>query len=496
MRGWISTVFLAISIAACDGEPASAPPGPDVAPPSASGLSRAPGPGAGPGEGPPPFPNEGPGAGAPPPLGGQEGQPPAAPPGTATLTNPLLMVVPEYYRGLVKLERGIREGDQDELRAAEASLLEALRLGAEQDDMTLEQTLGLASGKPSGAYVHFPNRLVGNLMYLAWVRERLGDATTLERAVGSKVLDPDAYAFHFETRDVDEVVRFELLNSCFSLSVHVQGALERWRSDHEGLYPETLAAMVPEYLLRVPSCPADETSFEELYHRLDEGRDFQLVCHGHGPINGAPVCVGPRCKAAVNPDLEQTFKIYPMLLGGFLDKGRRDLFLPLLLERAKLQPGQVVADVGAGAGMFTLPFAEAVGSEGKVYAVDINASVLAFVTSRTRSASSAPIETVLSVRPDVTLPAESVDATFIIQTYHAMLDLDRPNDPEVWKVKTGPWMQTVHAAIKPGGRLIIQDGADKMDPDVVVANLETIGFENTELARGWDRQYIAVFLRK
>ena len=36
-----------------------------------------------------------------------------------------------------------------------------------------------------------------------------------------------------------------------------------------------------------------------------------------------------------------------------------------------LKPGMSIADIGAGTGLFTLPFAQAVGPKGHVYAVDI-----------------------------------------------------------------------------------------------------------------------------
>src|SRR5437764_763862 len=42
-----------------------------------------------------------------------------------------------------------------------------------------------------------------------------------------------------------------------------------------------------------------------------------------------------------------------------------------IVEACRLRPGMVVADVGAGTGLFTRLFAAAVGPEGKVYAVDI-----------------------------------------------------------------------------------------------------------------------------
>src|SRR5688572_16198331 len=41
------------------------------------------------------------------------------------------------------------------------------------------------------------------------------------------------------------------------------------------------------------------------------------------------------------------------------------------LAALQLKPGAVVADIGAGSGVFTLPLAKAVTTAGKVYAVDI-----------------------------------------------------------------------------------------------------------------------------
>jgi SAM-dependent methyltransferase len=466
--------LLVAMLTACGGEPPA--PAPVSAP---SPALRAP-----PAEPPPP-----------PPLAGEA--PPTAPPAEiALLTNPVALVVPEYHQGLTLLERGLREGSRENLVAAEALLAEALRVGAEREGVSLAWVLGEAEPVGGAAGHHLPHRLVGTRMYLAYTRDQLGDPSLREHILAASLVDADAYVFHFDTRAVDEVIRFEQLDACFSMAMFVQGMLERWRSGHDGLYPETLAALVPELLPAVPCCPQDGTSYEALYERLDEGRDFRLRCHAHQPINGAPLCVGPRCGAAVNPDLEQSFKIYPMLLGSFLGLGRRDLFLPLLLERARLEPGDVVADIGAGAGLFTIPFAGAVGAEGLVYAVDINASVLAFVQARAKSHPGLNVRTVLSTRPDVALPAASLDAAFIIQTYHAMLDLDRPDSAEVWRDKTGPWMRTVHDALAPGATLIIQDGADKMDPDQVAANLGTIGFEVVSIERGWDRQYIAVFRKR
>jgi ribosomal protein L11 methylase PrmA len=54
-----------------------------------------------------------------------------------------------------------------------------------------------------------------------------------------------------------------------------------------------------------------------------------------------------------------------------LDPIRRLLEPPLRLIGPYVKKGQVVADLGCGTGYYTLPLAELVGPEGKVYAVDL-----------------------------------------------------------------------------------------------------------------------------
>src|SRR5947207_14477542 len=47
-----------------------------------------------------------------------------------------------------------------------------------------------------------------------------------------------------------------------------------------------------------------------------------------------------------------------------------------VLAALKLKPGDNVADIGAGTGAFSLPFAKTVGPSGKVYSVDIDPGLL------------------------------------------------------------------------------------------------------------------------
>src|SRR5262245_12164845 len=50
-----------------------------------------------------------------------------------------------------------------------------------------------------------------------------------------------------------------------------------------------------------------------------------------------------------------------------------------------LKPGMRVADLGSGSGVFTIPFARAVGSAGKVYAIDIDKGLLAIVADKAKA---------------------------------------------------------------------------------------------------------------
>src|SRR6476619_4955167 len=57
----------------------------------------------------------------------------------------------------------------------------------------------------------------------------------------------------------------------------------------------------------------------------------------------------------------------------WLDRPEREKeeHISKLLPPLQIQPGQTVADLGAGSGVYTFRLAKLVGPEGKVYAVDI-----------------------------------------------------------------------------------------------------------------------------
>src|SRR5215469_1589084 len=89
-----------------------------------------------------------------------------------------------------------------------------------------------------------------------------------------------------------------------------------------------------------------------------------------------------------------------------------------VLARLALKPGMVVADIGAGSGLFSRPLAKAVRPGGKVYAVDIQQDLLNYIDNRDKDENIRNVQTVLGQFDDPKLPASNVDLAFINDVLH------------------------------------------------------------------------------
>lgn len=136
-----------------------------------------------------------------------------------------------------------------------------------------------------------------------------------------------------------------------------------------------------------------------------------------------------------------------------------------------LRPGDRVADLGAGGGYFTFRLADAVGPSGRVFAVDVDEGLLAYLADRARDEGRTNVETVLAGYDDARIPPPGVDLVFTCNTFHHLED-------------RSAYFARLRASLRPGGRVAIVDftpegvpfGAHGTAPATVVAELEAAGF--------------------
>ena len=89
-----------------------------------------------------------------------------------------------------------------------------------------------------------------------------------------------------------------------------------------------------------------------------------------------------------------------------------------VIESLEIRPGDLVADIGSGGGYFVFALAKAVGSNGKVYAVDIDQAMNDLVAQQARKEGVGNIEVILAKPDDPLLPSSRVDLIFTSNTYH------------------------------------------------------------------------------
>ena len=160
-----------------------------------------------------------------------------------------------------------------------------------------------------------------------------------------------------------------------------------------------------------------------------------------------------------------------------------------------LSRGERIADVGAGTGLYSLLFADAVGDAGVVFAVDIEPRFLSLINQRVADLDIDNVLSVLSREDDITLPPGSVDAVFIADTYHYF------TDPEAV-------LASVQDALRRDGRLFVVDyempdeestvaARDhlRFGRDGMVEELESFGFQLVEepSIEGLDEIYLLTF---
>ena len=149
----------------------------------------------------------------------------------------------------------------------------------------------------------------------------------------------------------------------------------------------------------------------------------------------------------VAPTINQTFKSADLDVKSWADRftgESREVYVARMevVKAMALKPGEAVADVGAGTGVFTRLFAQTVGPTGRVYANDIAPRFLAFIAENAAKEGMKNVQTVQGGDRSTNLPDASVDVIFHSDVYHHF-----------------EYPMTMNAdlrrALKPGGRLYV-----------------------------------------
>lgn len=166
----------------------------------------------------------------------------------------------------------------------------------------------------------------------------------------------------------------------------------------------------------------------------------------------------------------------------------------LLLDALNLQPGMVVADIGAGTGYFARRMASWVQPGGSVWAVDVQPEMVQMLQKLAAKRGLRNIKPVLSSETDIRLPAASVDLAIMVDVYH---ELAYPYEV----------MQSILAALKPGGQLVFVEYRAE-DPKVPIKALHKMSEAQIRAEAGahslvWEKtiatlpwQHLVVFRKK
>lgn len=158
-----------------------------------------------------------------------------------------------------------------------------------------------------------------------------------------------------------------------------------------------------------------------------------------------------------------------------------------------LTRGQVVADIGAGSGYYTVRMAREVGPSGKVYATDIQPGMLDLLRRNVARATLDNVTPVLGAADDPRLPDGALDLALMVDVYHELAE------PQAF-------IRRLRTALKRSGRLVLLEfrkedarvpirPEHKMSVAEVRAELEPEGFRLSAVLNDLPWQHILVLTR-
>jgi predicted methyltransferase len=144
----------------------------------------------------------------------------------------------------------------------------------------------------------------------------------------------------------------------------------------------------------------------------------------------------------------------------------------------QISPGDRVAEIGAGTGYWLPRLSAAVGPDGRVYAVEVDAKLVAELEAFVEDEDLANVQVVFGAYEDPRLPDGEIDLAMTCLTYHHIGD----------RIE---YFQALHSDLAPGGRIAHLDdrpGAPApiawfqadghwTDPELILSEMDAAGYD-------------------
>lgn len=158
-----------------------------------------------------------------------------------------------------------------------------------------------------------------------------------------------------------------------------------------------------------------------------------------------------------------------------------------VVKTLAISHGDEIADLGSGGGYFTYRFAEAVGESGKVYALDVDKSLLTYIEGQAQERNLPQIVTVHAPEDGLGIPDASVDMIFLSNVFHHLPDPTQ-------------YFRGAGSALRTGGRLVIVEfRGDRFPrghattPGEIRSQLEAAGYRMIDSYDFLEKQSFQIF---
>ncbi len=163
-----------------------------------------------------------------------------------------------------------------------------------------------------------------------------------------------------------------------------------------------------------------------------------------------------------------------------------------IMDRLQIKAGDIVADIGAGSGYFTIPLAKRVGDKGMVFAEDIQIEMVNYVSKKVEELEVDNVRVVFGNPDDPSLLDNFFNIVFLANTYHElekpflMLENIRKDLRYYGRLAIIDWDPTQKAPFGPQKK-------DKVTDHIVIKEVQSVGFELIEKHNFMPYHYFLVF---